>query len=161
MTTGEHQLSLLQMISAVLRRPLVGPLLFGLVFAGAPSAVMFGTLGDEVMTARVAYCMLVLTPIAVVVATIGAVWSTNRGWRNLLLRSFVVSASACIPIPTILWDVAAWRQGYDVFTLKDLLITLYALSIWAIVVTLISWPLALAYVRIQNWRTQAGRRRPS
>jgi hypothetical protein len=152
-TAGEHQRSLLQMISAVLRRPLAGPLLFGLVFGGGPFAVMFGLL-DGAAAGYILYCMLVLMPIAIIVTSIGAVQTANKGWRSLLVRSFLTSAAACIPTPTVVWDVLDWRWGLGAFSAKDLAAAVYIFSLWAVAVALVSWPLALMYVRLQNRRAR-------
>ena len=164
METGENKMKaategrpLFERISAILQRPVLGPLLFGLVFGGGPAAVMFGILDS--VSAWIGYCMLMVTPVAVVVSTIGAVQSANKRWKNLLLRSLLTSAATCIPTPTIVLDVLVWRLGYSRASIADdLAVSVYIFSIWAMAVTVMSWPLALIYVRFQNWRAQARHR---
>lgn len=157
MKTAEERRSFLERVSAILQRPVLGPLLFGLVFGGGPAAVMFGILDS--VSAWIGYCMLMLTPIAVVVSTIGAVQSVNKRWKSLLLRSLLTSAAACIPIPTIAGGVLVWRLGHSRASIADdLAVSVYIFSIWAMAVTVMSWPLALIYVRFQNWRAQARHR---
>jgi hypothetical protein len=91
-----------------------------------------------------------LTPVAVLVATLGAILGVNSGPARLLWRAFVTSVSACIPAPIVVWTILALRSGFEIFDYRNLPYAAILLVLWALAVTVSSWLLALAVIFLKN-----------
>jgi hypothetical protein len=111
MTSSQHSHRTL----SVLRRPISGPLLFGFVLGGIPFGIalfhlgLTDTWGDQFFTP--------LTPVAVLLAALGANLGMKGGLAPQLRRAFLTSLGACIPVPTITWTALAWRSGFEILDL--------------------------------------------
>jgi hypothetical protein len=130
---------------SVLQRSTLGPILIGLIVGGVPLAIAFSRLGGRLVSAEFLRFALYLTPIPIIVTAIGTIWATNRGWRELLRRALLTSLSACIPLPLTVSCVLMWRFEYDLFSWSGPPVLLAVLLVWSLVVTLLSWLLALAF----------------
>ena len=158
MTTDHEQYS---RVLAVLRRPLVGPMLLGIVLGGVPFGAMFSLLGDAVMSASLFGRMLELTPIAVVLSLLSTWLGLDKGLYRVFWRAFYTSFAACLPIPAIVCAKLALHWGYNVFSAEYLPPFIGFFFGWATVVALVSWFLALALegLKIRGWRRLRGDRR--
>src|SRR2546427_9966994 len=103
-----------QRIQTVLRMPVMGSLLFGLVVGGIPLAVVFARLGGRVVSPELLRFMVDLTPVAIVVVTVGVVLTARGGWKDLLCKALLASFGACTPLPITVCAILAWMWGYPV-----------------------------------------------
>jgi hypothetical protein len=156
--TSNSSIVFLKRTFAVVRRPLVGPVLWGLVVGGIPFGIFLCYLGFTETWAQQFFERL--TPIAIVVAALGAVLSASRRPAHLLGRAFVTSLSACIPVPTITWLVILWRSGTEILDLRNLPLAIIGFVLWTVVVTVLGWLLALAVTFFKNRYSRAALPRP-
>jgi hypothetical protein len=154
MTPPDNPHGQLSRMLGVLRRPLLGPLLFGLVFAGIPFGIMFNFLGDTVISANLFGRILDLTPAAIVVATLSAVLDVNSAWQHILWRASFTSFAACVPVPTTVCTELALHSGHKAFSANNLPILIILFVVWAVAVTIPSWLFALGYALLKNRRSR-------
>ena len=136
--------------SFLVKRPTLGPFLIGLIFGGIPIGIAFRTLGSRIVSPNLLGCMLLFTPLGLLVATLVGIFSGITGWKKVMYRTFWASLGICLPIPTIVWSLVAWRYGYRIFTFDSLPYIVYILTIWALILTVSSWVLALLYVSLKD-----------
>jgi len=151
----DHPQGLLPRMLGVLRRPLLGPLLFGLVFAGIPFGIAFNLLGGTVISANLFGRILDLTPAAIVVTTLSAVVDVSSGWPHILWRASFTSLATCVPLPTIVCTALALHSGYKALSTDYLLTLIILFVVCAMAVTIPSWLLALGYAHFKNRRSRS------
>jgi hypothetical protein len=138
---------------AVVRRPLAGPLFFGLVFGAIPLGIVFGCLNEGILSsASLLGFVAMLSPVAVLVTVIAAVSGTNTRWTTLLYRAFLASLAVWIPIPGVVCAVLAWHWGREISMLKDFVALSYFILMWATFLTVPSWLCAFGYIHFQQRR---------
>jgi hypothetical protein len=141
--------SVFRRVALIGRRPLAGPILFGLVFGGIPNGLVIGLFGKRV-TVEFEGILLLLSLFAVPVTVISAVLSVNADWKDLLHRAFFTSLASCVPIPTIVISFLLWNWGYEVFDLHNCPFFVTIFVMWSGVVTLIGWLVALRFSLVQR-----------
>jgi hypothetical protein len=147
----DHPHGLLPRMLGVLRRPLLGPLLFGIAFWGIPFSIMLSLRGIAAMSTNL-YAWL--TPAAVILAALGTDLSVNRTMHHTLWRAFLTSFAMCVPVQAIVWPALAWHLGYEVFDPRNFLFNISLFVVWAIAITIPSWLLALVYEYLKNRRSR-------
>jgi hypothetical protein len=147
MTTVDNSNREIPKKMSVLRRSFLGPLSFGIIFGGIPFGVLLGILGLGALSSKL---VLWLAPVAVILGALGANLSVNRGWFSILWRAFLTSFSVCVPVPILVWTLLAWRAGYEVFDTRNFPMVLMIFVMFAVVITVPSWVLALVF---ENFRT--------
>jgi hypothetical protein len=140
----------------VLRRPVGGPLLLGLIVGGLPCAVAFERLGGRVVSAELLRFVLLLTPIAIIVAVVGALLGAERGWKGLLVGGLLTSLWTCVPLPSFVCLVLVSRYGYDVFP-SNLAALVEIFVFWALAVGVSSWLLAFVVTVLKRPLPREGR----
>ena len=135
-------------VSGLVRRPVIGALLFGLIVGGTPFGIAFSRLSGQVVSLNTLGLTAMLTPVAVVVATVGALLGGAERWHSLLSRAFFASLGACLPVPTFICGILVFHdlgpEGF--FDPRKLPGFALVFGIWAGVVTIYAWLLALAFV---------------
>jgi membrane protease YdiL (CAAX protease family) len=152
LTPTNHERGLHSRMLGVLRRPLLGPVLFGLVYGGIPCGIIFGLLGSDVYTVVFLRFTIGLTPLAVVVSTLSPTLSVNRTWQHILLRVSLTSFATCVPVPAIVCTELARRWGE--WVVKDIPRMIAFFGLWAVAVTIPSWLLAFGYAHMKNRRSR-------
>lgn len=138
--------------SGVWRRPLLGPLLFGLVLGGVPYGVVLVVFGNRVLSSLNSLTGLLLSLFAILVAASSAALGASSDWKEVLGRTFLTSISACIPIPAIVYSVLLWKWGDEVFDIHNLPFFLILLAMWSGAATIIGLLVALIVPR--SWRSR-------
>ena len=133
---------------AIMRRPFAGPLLFGLVFGGVPFATFLVHLGLEDAWGDKFFDRL--TPFAVLIAALGAVLCVNDKPGRLMRRALLASLAACVPLPIITWTALAWQSGFQILDVRNLPYIATLSVLWALVVTLLGWLVALLLRLLRN-----------
>jgi hypothetical protein len=137
---------MLERFVACLRRPVTGPLAFGLLFGGIPFAVAFHGLGRTVDSPELLGLIARLTPIAIVIATLGAIVGKLHSWKEFLKRSFITSLTMCVPTPAIVCTVLDWpKWHFEVLSPRLLLFLVALLLVWTSVVAIPGWLIAMVY----------------
>src|ERR1700682_3327551 len=142
--TRLHRLFLKTMV--VCQRPLAGPLLFGSVIGGIPiSAITIWTPHADEKT------LWLITPFYALMTAAVAVSGSSNTWKYLLYRAFLSSFAGCVITPTIFWIL--WlrfvgHQAPDVHVVASAM----AFSLWATIVLIPGWLLALAYIHLRRKR---------
>jgi hypothetical protein len=90
------------------------PLLLGLIVGGLPFAAAFDLLGGRVVSAELLRFVLLLTPIAIMLATAGALLGAEQGGKGLVVGDLLTSMGASVPLPLLVCLVLARGHGYDV-----------------------------------------------
>jgi hypothetical protein len=152
-----HSYGPLARILRVLRRPLLGPLLFGIVLGGIPIGGMFFRWGVDRIAVNLDGLLYRLTPVAAVLSAWSAELSSNKSWQRLLWRAFVSSIAVCVPVPVLVWSLMAWHLGYEVFDARNFPFVFFILTTWALMITGPSWLLSLGYANSKDRRGQVGR----
>lgn len=140
---------------SILRRPSLGPLIFGLLVGGIPFGILLFHLGLTDSWGDQFFDWL--APVAVLIAALGAILPVNGSPARLLCRAFLASLSACVPMPTITWAVLAWRSGFEILDLRNLPYALILFALWTLAVTVLGWLLALTYAFLKNRHSRVGR----
>jgi len=128
---------------AFLERPLTGPLVIGSILGGVPLAIAFSRLGGRLVSPEFLRYGLDLTPLAIIVTTIGTLWTTDHSWKKFIFGALATSFFACVPLPLVISCILMARFGHDVFSLSSLPVLAGILLIWSLVVALSSWLLSL------------------
>jgi membrane protease YdiL (CAAX protease family) len=152
LTPTNHPHGLHSRMLGILRRPLLGPVLFGLVYGGIPCGIIFSLLGSDVYTIALLHFTIGLTPLAIVVATLSPTLGVNRKWQHILWRASLTSFATCVPVPTIVCTELALHWG--IWVVKDIPRMIAIFSLWAIAVTFPSWLLAFGYALFKNRRSR-------
>jgi ascorbate-specific PTS system EIIC-type component UlaA len=140
----------------LLRRPIEGPLLLGLIFGGLPFAAVFDRLGGRVVSAELLRFVLLLTPIAILVAAVGALVAAEHGWKGVMVGGFLTSLWACVPLPVIVCLVLAHRYGYD-GSAGDFAVLVILFVLWALAVAVSSWLLTFIVMLLKRPLLREGR----
>ena len=154
-----HALSLgelLQKAQLLFGRSAVGSFIFGLVFGGVPFGIACTSLGIDVFSANLFALVLVLTPVAIVIATVGALLGTSLNLKELFKRTILTSLGECVPLPTVGCTAAALYAGLSVFSPDSLPYLIYLLSLWACAVTFASF-IIVALVHFLKMRRSRAR----
>ena len=80
-----------------LRKPVLGPIIFGLAFAGIPIGFGFRGRGGDVISPSLLGVMAHLTPAAIILVAVQGIAFGGLSWRRLLRSSFLTSFAACVP----------------------------------------------------------------
>jgi membrane protease YdiL (CAAX protease family) len=136
----------------ILRRPLLGPVLFGLLYGGLPCGIIFSLLGREVYTFAHVRFTIALTPLAIVVSTLSPTLGVNRKWQHILWRVSLTSFATCVPVPAIVCTAFALHWG--IWVVEDIPRMITFFGLWAIAVIIPSWLLAFGYALLKNRRSR-------
>lgn len=145
---AKHSSKLLQRALSIMQRPFPGPLLFGLVFGGIPFGIVLFHWGLTDKGGDLFFEQL--TPIAVFVAALGAILTTDSSPARLFWRAFFTSFGACVPVPTLTWAVLLWRVGTEILDLRNLPFATILFVLWMVGVTVLGWLLALSFAFLKN-----------
>jgi hypothetical protein len=74
-------------LRALIQRPVAGPFWIGLLIGGLPSAVVLSRLAGQEFSANLLGYLLILTPVTVFTATLGAVAGVTDGDRRDVFHS--------------------------------------------------------------------------
>jgi hypothetical protein len=145
---------------SVFRRPLLGPLLCGLVLGGVPVGTAFSILGMYILgsTSVASDCITwALALFAVPVTFVGTILGATNAWNHLLGRAVLASLAMCIPIPATVDLILLSRWGYEVFDLHNFPLFVILLLIWWLGAAISGWVLALGYSRLRRSSNRAAR----
>jgi membrane protease YdiL (CAAX protease family) len=151
-TLTNHPRGLHSRMLGILRRPFLGPVLFGLLYGGIPCGIIFGFLGGDVYTVALLRFAIGLTPLAIVVSTLSPTLGVNRKWQHILWRVSLTSFATCVPVPAIVCTELARRWGP--WVVNDIPGMITFLSLWTIAVIIPSWLLAFGYALLKNRRSR-------
>ena len=128
-----------------LRKPVLGPIIFGLVFVGLPVGFGFRGLVGDVTSPDLAGVIVHLTPAAVVLVAVQGIAFGGLSWRRFLRNSFLTSFAACVPAPWAMCMIVEWPlERWDILSVRFFGELLVILSIWAIFVGASSFVLVSA-----------------
>lgn len=136
-----------------LERRVAGPFILGLIFGGVPFGIVFAMLGGDVVSPNLLARGLELTPLAIIVAAVGAAGGSNVSLVRLFERTLIVSIGECIPLPILACAAAMWHAGYQVFLPENLPVLVFLLSLWAVAVTLVSFCIASLFYLVKARRS--------
>jgi hypothetical protein len=137
---------------SVVRRPLLGPLVCGLVLGGVPIGTAFSILGRLILgsTSVTSDCATwALALFAVPVTFVGAILGATKAWHHLLRRAVLTSFAACVPIPATVDMILLSKWGYEVFALQNFWLFMILLLFWWGGAAVSAWVLALTYSRLR------------
>ena len=143
-------MDMLQRLAGVYKKPILGPILIGLFFGGAPYAFVTGFYWE--MLGNPGQILLLLFPLFLAVSVIGGISGKDQNWRALLFRVLLTSGSASLFLPTAVCAFLLWEPESPQSMADSLPVFIYVFAIWSLVVTAISWALALIYVRFRHSR---------
>lgn len=116
-----------------LRKPILGPIIFGLVLIGLPVGFGFRGLGGSVASPNLPGTAAHLTPAAIILVAVQGIAFGGLSWRRLLRSSFLTSFAACVPVPFAVCTILDWPfDHWDVFNPGLLSLLLVVFSFWAI-----------------------------
>lgn len=129
-----------------LRKPVLGPIIFGVVLAGFPIGFGFRDLVGDVNSPNLAGVIAHLTPAAIILVAVQGIAFGGLSWRGLLRSSFLTSFATCVPFPwavcmIVEWPLEHWyilRAGFSV----GLFVLLF---VWGIFIGASSFVLASAF----------------
>lgn len=117
----------------VLRKPVLGPIIFGVAFAGFPIGFGFRGLTGGVMSPSLIGVMAHLTPAAIILVAVQGIGFGGLSSRRLLRSSFLTSFAACVPIPWVVCMILEWPvEHWDTLRAGFSIGLLVLLSVWAI-----------------------------
>jgi len=148
MTPADYPNRNLSQMPGSLRRPLTGPLLFGIIFGGIPIGIALVIWGIPDKSVSLYFWLL---PVAIIVAALSANLSPNRGLYHTLWRAVCTSFSIWIPIPGIVWTLLAWRMGLELSYPANFPLNMFIFVFFAVTTTIPSWILALV---LENLKTR-------
>lgn len=127
----------------VLRKPVLGPIIFGVAFAGFPIGFGFRGLVGDVTSPNLIGVIAHLTPAAIILVAVQGIGFGGLSSRRLPRSSFLTSFAACVPIPWVVCIIAEWPLEHWYTLRAGLSIGLLVLlSIWAIIIGASSFLLA-------------------
>lgn len=147
---------LLQSALEVVRRPFVGPFLFGCIVGGIPLAILFDRLTFRNVASSEFANALELFPVAILATTARALLGRDVTWKSLLRRTFLTSVGSWIPLPAMVYVLVEWRLGYEVFALQNFPAAIVGLALVATMLTPPCWLLALGFAFLKNRNSHAG-----
>ena len=156
MTRFQRPRPLLQYALEVVRRPFLGPLLFGCIVGGIPLAILFNRLTFRNVASSELSDSLELFPVAILVTTVGALLGRDVTWKHMLRRAFFTSVGCWIPLPATVYVIVAQRLGYELFDFRNFPAAIVGLIILATMLTLPCWLLALGFGFLKNRHSHAG-----
>lgn len=127
-----------------LKRLLLNPFAFGLIFGGVPLAVLLGRLGRHIVSPDMPGSVTALTPLAVAVTTVGSLLARRAGWKRLIRAAFSCSTAACVPLPLAACLSLLWHFGYPLSSPQNSVFLFFFFLLWGVVVKFCGWVLALA-----------------
>lgn len=129
-----------------LRKPVLGPIIFGLAFAGIPIGFGFRGRGGDVISPSLLGVMAHLTPAAIILVAVQGIAFGGLSWRRLLRSSFLTSFAACVPVPWAVCMIVDWPfDRWDILGPRISIGLLEFLSDWAIFIGASSFVLASAF----------------
>jgi len=140
------------MISLV-QRPLLGPLLCGVVLGGVPVGTVFSIFGMYLLgsTSTTSDCIRwALAIFAVPVAFVGAILGARNAWNQLLGRAILTSLAMCIPIPATVYLILLSKWGDEVFDPHNFPLFVILLLMWWFGAAISGWVLALTYSKLRR-----------
>jgi hypothetical protein len=142
----------------ILQRPLLGPLLFGLIFGGLPIGAFlwfrFDYLARSASSSSSPFVFF--TVIGVLVATLSALTGANRPGKNLFYRSFLATLAAFLPIPIAVWAIRLANESAEVWFPANLPFMIMLLTFWALTTPVLGCIIAEVYVYLRNQRSRQG-----
>ena len=147
----------LQRAQLFFARPVAGPLMFGLIFGGVPFGIAFVSLGGDVVSPNLLARTLELTPLAIILASVGAMYGADPSIGKVFKRTLITSVGECIPFPTMACGAAAWYAGFAVLSPENLPVLIYLLFLWAAVVTLAGFCVASLFYLLKARRPRTDR----
>lgn len=130
----------------ILRRPLLGPLLFGMAFGGVPFGIVL-TISGVPETLRLYEW---LSPFTIVLAALSANLSVDRGLYRILGRAFCTSIAIWVPVPALVWTALARHEGLDLSDPRNLSYNISLLFMFGMMITIPSWVLSLVLEHQEN-----------
>lgn len=135
-----------QRVVEALREPVLGPIIFGLAFAGFPIGFGFRGLVGDVTSPNLPGVIAHLTPAAIILVAVQGIAFGGLSWRHLLRSSFLTSFAACVPFPwavcmIVEWPLDRWsilRPGFSA-------VLLVLLFVWGIFIGASSFVLASVF----------------
>lgn len=128
-----------------MKRLLLNPIAFGIIFGGIPIATVLSCLGGSVVSPELFGYMARLTPVAIIITAVGALVTATRHGRKVLLRAaLLVGIFACVPLPACACLGLEWRFGYSLSNPANSVFLIGMLLAWAIAVAATGWVLAMA-----------------
>src|ERR1700721_2661068 len=98
----------------ILQRPVVGPLLFGLLFVGLPiGSFLWFRFDDLGCSGSSSSPLAVFTVLGVLVAVLSALTGANWLGKTLLRRSFLATLAAFLPIPIAIWAIRLVNESAE------------------------------------------------
>jgi len=132
---------------SVVRRPILGPLLFGLLFEGVPVGI-FLYRADPVQPGNGNLFAYWFISISVLVASTSAILSADSRPARMLWRSFLSILPACFLAPVLTFAFLLRGSGFE-FALPHLAIIFAGITLF---VAVAGWLLAVAFSFVRNRR---------
>ena len=135
-----------QWVVEALRKPVLGPIIFGVVLAGIPIGFGFRGLAGDVASPNLPGVMAHLTPAAIILVAVQGIVFGGLSWRRLLRSSFLTSFAACVPVPWAVCMIVEWPlDRWSIFLPGFSAVLLVLFSVWAIFIGASSFVLAAAF----------------
>jgi hypothetical protein len=133
-------------MEAFLRRPVIGPIILG-IFGGIPFGIVFTRLSGRAVSPNFLLFMLILTPPAVILATISALSGASKRWPVLMARALLTSIFACVPFPTVVWLLEIFHDlGIEGILTPGTIPTVAVLiAVWTATVAVFAWFFAVMF----------------
>ena len=140
----------------VVRRPLVGSFLFGLILGGIPLGIVLAIWYMPVMESSPSNAIIAkFLLFSILIATAGALLGGSNSWNVLLYRALVVSLAMCIPIPLVVDLNMLWATGSEALDVHNFPFHVMLCLVWSVEVTVAGAVLAVSYTMYQRWRSQS------
>jgi hypothetical protein len=146
---------------SLIRRPLLGSFLFGLILGGVPLGLVLGVWYDRIMFQSLSDGIVgMFLMFTTFVATVGAVLDGSNHWKVLFYRAFLISLAMCVPIPLAVDLILLWKLSDDVLDVRNFPFHVALCVVWSIEVTVAGGLLALGYTLYRDRRSRNRRLSP-
>jgi hypothetical protein len=145
--------NLIARLGTLIRRPIAGPFWLGLLVGGLPSTAVLSRLAGREVSPELLRYLLILTPVTVFAAILGAVVGADCNWICLARRAFLSAAAACLPLPLAIFTFLGWQDlGLYVFSPKGFLVVIIIFLTWTVAAAISAWLIAVAVKIVANRR---------
>lgn len=141
MTPADYSNRQFSRILSILRRPLFGSLLFGVVFGGIPVGITLAISWPQETVRPYNWAL----PVTIALAALSAYLSIQKNWYHILQRAFYTSLAIWIPIPALVFILLGWHMGLELSDYRNLPFNIAILLVFAVITTVPSWLLALVF----------------